>query len=432
MIRGEAGTAQYAAESKDASGCILMEIPAGPIFGGSTNFKSASGPQSARNTRILIYLYAIILLTARLAIAQAVVGPWDVQNIADPMDPGKTTLQAQASGRTHDGQQDGELKVIATCRMVSGINYDRQRRQVPYDIRSVKFLIVFLSDERHGVGFKRVGRGVPMRVKIDEDQPKSVSSFEDFRNYADVEFKALRGGTEGEGGDIRRDSPDEVGKLIHASRLLVELTTENDVRHILEIHPQDPSFQQFVTTCGLDRPVLPIQLPGQRSGPTQARPPGPLAGATAGMAIRRTILGPPEKIAARTYRGTLDSFVAVLPEYLQKAAAGIGAPQRNYDYEVRYIGQAARQCASITADQAGGIARLGPDYRPCAAPYGVPVPRQDGPPDPSHPSELLVEIRPQNSWGDGGGISVVVAFEVSRVRDRAHGKAVRWIWTAEL
>ena len=84
-----------------------------------------------------------------------------------------------------------------------------------------------------------------------------------------------------------------------------------------------------------------------------------------------------------------------LPEYIQNAAAGIGPSQRSYDYKVRYVGQVAQQCASITADQAGAVARLRPDYRPCAAPYGVPVPRHDGPPGPSHPAELLVEIRPQ-------------------------------------
>jgi hypothetical protein len=247
-----------------------------------------------------------------------------------------------------------------------------------------------------------------MRVRIDEDRPKPVFSIEHFTNYANVEFQTLRGGTEGEG-DIRRDWPDEVGKLIHAHSVLGELTTENDVRHILEIHPQDPSFQRFVTTWGFDLPAPPLQLPGQPPGRAQARPPGPLAGATAGMAIRRAILGPPEKIAARTYRGTLDRFVVTLPDYIQKAAAGIGAPQRSYDYKVRYVGQVAQQCASITADQAGAVARHGPDYRPCVAPYGVPVPRQDGSPGPFSSRGVASGDPAANSWGDGGGISVTVA-----------------------
>ena len=356
---------------------------------------------------IRICLYALALHAAQSAIAQTVLGPWTVENVTDPMD-GKTTLEARASRRTQDGQQDGELQVRATCRTGSGINYDRQRRQVPYDFRSINFLIVFLSDGKRGVGFKHSGPRVHMRLRVDEDQPKPIFSIEDFRNYADVDFQTLRGGTEGEG-DIRREWSDEVEKLIHAHRVLVELTTENDVRHILELHPQDPTFQTFVAACGFDRPAPPLKLPGEPARLSQPTPPRPLAGAT-GMAIRRAILGPPEKTTARTYRGTLDGFLAALPDYIQKAAAGIEAPPRSYDYEIRYVGQAARNCASITPDQAAGVPRLGPDFRPCAAPFGVPVPRRDGPPDPSHPPELLVEIRPQVSWGDGSGISVVVAF----------------------
>jgi hypothetical protein len=103
------------------NGCLGVYISfPGPEQNGnpsrSMHFKNSSGPRSAaRNITILIYLYALVLLTARLAIAQAVLGAWDVRNIMDPMDPSKTTLQADALGRTHDGQQDGELKVTATC-----------------------------------------------------------------------------------------------------------------------------------------------------------------------------------------------------------------------------------------------------------------------------------------------------------------------------
>jgi hypothetical protein len=358
-------------------------------------------------------LFVLALLTTRLAVAQTVMGKWEFSNKTD-LD-GNTTPQAIASGHTHDGQQDGQLSVTATCRTGSGNNTTyRQGRQVqvPFDFRSVNFLIIFISDEKPGVGFLHSGPRVHMRVKIDDDKSTPVFSVERFYNYADVVFQTMRGGTNGDG-TVRGDGPDEIGKLIHAHRVLVELTTENNAQHILEIRPQDPLFQQFMSQCGYDRPAPPLQLPEG----TQTKAPAPPIGATR-MAFNRAFLGPPEKIGERTYTGTLDGFVAALPGYIQKAAAGIGAPPRSYDYEVRYIGEAARLCAGITADEAAGVtvrnfidvSRLGPDYRPCAALYGVPVPRQVGPPDPSHPAELLVMIRPHKSWGDGSGISVVVAF----------------------
>lgn len=370
-----------------------------------------------RKLRVPLYLCALTQLIPWPGVAQTLVRGWDVGTTTNIMND-QTTFQAVALAQTNDGHQDGKIKVTATCRAVSGhsTTYDAglQQVQVPSDSRSINFQIVFAPDDGSGVGFLRNGRYATVNLRIDSDPPTQIYSVDRFSNEVNVEIGTNRGGTNGNG-TLAADGPDHLGKLIRANRLLIELTTENGVQHILEINPQEPSFQRFVSGCGFNVSPAPLQRPGGGQPSAQATAPNPLA---SHLAFGDVHLGPPEKRAGRTYTGTMDGFFAALPGYIQKAAAGISAPPRSYDYEVKYIEQSTRLCASITAAQAASVtigtfvnvSKLGAEYRPCGSAYGLQVPRQDGPVDPAHPPQLVAVIKPIKSWGDGNGISVVVAF----------------------
>jgi hypothetical protein len=344
-------------------------------------------------------------------------GRWQIQAVEDKLS-GKKGFDAFMRQHTNDGRQDGEVDVTATC-----------------DPVLLNFNIVFLSDEKPGVLLNAVpvanvrrGWSITSRLRINDDQVTTVTSREEFANYIDITFRSRtppKGPLLGDDRYYRGpESMFSVGDLpaaLGARSITVELTTENDVRHIIELKPQDPEFQKFGSRCGNEfwgggPAVAPPPPKAPATAPAAAAPP-PKAPVTALM-LRNASAGPAEKRAARTYRGNLDGFIAALPGYLQRAAAGIGAPSRSYDYEIGYIAHAARQCAGITSEQAASVtfhnvvdvSRLGEAYRDCAAPYGVPVPKQAGPPDRSHPPELGVLMRPIRLWGDGNGISITASF----------------------
>jgi hypothetical protein len=342
---------------------------------------------------------------------------WQIEETEDRMS-GTKGFNAFMWQHTKDGQQDGEINITATC-----------------DPRLLNLKFVFLSDEKPGVVFKAASAPsllrsqnieIISRMRINDDPVKTVNSREEFANYVDITFgwnKFPKAFNARDGqlytGTQSLFSEGNPPVAFGARSITVELTTENDVKHVINLNPQDPVFQKFGSRCdnefwggagaGLSATATPSTPPSARGNPTAPVTP---------LMLRNASAGPAEKRAARTYQGNLDGFIAALPGYLQRAAAGIGAPARTYDYETAYIDHAARQCASITAEQAASVtfhniidvSKLGEAFRDCAAPYGLPVPKQAGPPDRSHPAELAVLVRPLRLWGDGNGISITVSF----------------------
>jgi hypothetical protein len=190
--------------------------------------------------------------------------------------------------------------------------------------------------------------------------------------------------------------------IANAKSVRVEMPFVNGDSSILDIHPQELTFKNYVVGCAPPVPA-PSEQPSSR----------PAAGPTSGDAISSTIQGPAEKSAARTYRGDLDGFIAALPGYLQRAAAGVGAPERSYSDEIAYIAAATKRCASISPQAAASVtfygrvdtSKLGEPYRICSSTYGTGVPGPVG-----KSPELFLGIHPRKTWGDGNGMTINVAY----------------------
>ena len=162
---------------------------------------------------------------------------WEIEEITDRM-TGKNSLQGIFWELAVGSQTDGKFKVTATC-----------------DDDSLNFLIDFFSDSDPKLGFLKhvvpptlVGHKKPwvdMRVRIDNGEPKAVTSEDDFINEATVSFST----------SPRWFNPNypagAPGEALKAKSILVELPLANGDKPILELNPQDPSFKQFVARCGV-------------------------------------------------------------------------------------------------------------------------------------------------------------------------------------
>jgi hypothetical protein len=119
---------------------------------------------------------------------------------------------------------------------------------------------------------------VESRVRIDNDQPRTVASEDDYLNYATIVFvkgaAASRSREDGATSIVRyivsAKSARTIEKAIQARSVLVELTTENNATELLEIDPQEPSFKVFASRSSREfwGNVTPSQPQGR--GPASA------------------------------------------------------------------------------------------------------------------------------------------------------------------
>lgn len=207
--------------------------------------------------------------------------------------------------------------------------------------------------------------------------------------------------------------------VVNAQSVKFEMPFAKGGASIIELHPQEPTFKNYVAGCG------PAPVPAAREHPASTLGSGP----TSGDAINSTLKGPTEKRAARTYRGNLDGFIAALPGYLQRAAAGIGAPERNYSDEISYIAAAAQRCASISPQAAASVtfygmppdtSKLGEPYRICSSTFGAGVPGPEG-----KAPELFLGIHSGGRWGDGKGMTINISYTEVGYPGKSSGTASR-------
>jgi hypothetical protein len=313
--------------------------------------------------------------------AKGTPGAWQVDNVTDPM-TGKRSLEGFRRYRTNDSQQPGVLEVTATC-----------------NTEALNFQIVFLSDSKPLIGLKQsttegfghVNPWVEMRVRIDNDPPRVVTSENDYRNYATIVFSKWAGqGREDGAASIARyalaaKSAGALDKAIQAHSILVELITENNAKELLEINPQDPSFEVFSSAC--DRSfwggVKQVLNPDGSIKFTQI-PHGPAAD---GFKFLYTL-----PLQQRQYRGTVEGFVREFPGFMQQAATVAGFADRDYSKEIAFIIDAVKTCGQITPQMAASVfepngrkiwnkpdgaehlEKLGSQYQVCGKGNGVPVP----------------------------------------------------------
>ena len=287
-------------------------------------------------------------------------GGWDVRDVPDRMTDRKS-FEAVMSQSVVGTEQKGELQVQAKC------NAER-----------VDFLIAFLPASDSRIGFKQNWYGdtfvpggilglavatlrhqkpwVEMRVRIDKDPPIAVSSESDYTNYAGVGFtrssvQRAMAAVDAPPGDFNKQilnfaglyaafkSAGTIDQAFKAHSILVELTLANDEKSILEIKPQEPSFQKFVSRCNAEFPAT--RAPA---------PPGP------------------------QFSGTVDEFAAAFPGFLQRAVLARGLDPRNYEKEAGFIVGAVRTCAQIPPQMVSSVTdpyrrvhfeKLGEQYRIC-------------------------------------------------------------------
>jgi len=360
---------------------------------------------------------------------------WQVSNVTDPLS-GKRSFEGFRRYRSKDSQQPGELQVTATC-----------------NTEALNFQLVFLSDARPGIGLKQNTTGgfghakpwVEMRVRIDNDAPRVVTSENDYLNYATIVFskwEAQGRSREDGAASIARyllaaKSAGTLEKAIQARSILVELTTENNAKELLEIDPQEPSFKVFSSAC--DRVfwggVTPVLNPDGSIKFTQV-PHGPAAD---GFKFLYTL-----PLQQREYRGSVEGFVAAFPEFLQRAASVAGVANGDFSKETAFIIDAVRTCGQITPEMATSVfavkgtvwrkpdgveelEKLGPQYEVCNSRNGVGVSsRVTGVPE-EMSRGIGLTIHPLGSynmsngvarWAEGKGFTVQVFFGQMKGDDR--------------
>lgn len=185
---------------------------------------------------------------------------WQLNDQIDAMS-GRRDFSALLStpAISREGVREGEYEVTARC-----------------NAGTATLKIVFLPENNSGVGFKQntetylITQGgilgsmqfeshhkkawTETRVRFDEEQPFIVTSEQDFLNESEVYFLAQRPRDPANILDAFGMAMDSVGPnkpagleqhLFGANRILLESTLDNGVKSILEIHPQDSTFQQF-------------------------------------------------------------------------------------------------------------------------------------------------------------------------------------------
>jgi len=322
---------------------------------------------------------------------------WQVDNVADRIS-GKTRFEGFMWQRTEGSQQTGELQATATC-----------------DTDVLNLQIVFLSDAKPGIGLKQNTTGgfghakpwVEMRVRIDNDQPRVVTSENDYLNYATIVFSkwAAQGRSREDGAAsiarylLAAKSAGTIEKAIQARSVLVELTTENNAKELLEINPQEPSFKVFASRCSREfwGNVTPSQQQPRGpivSGVTPSQPQGSGPSAGRPAQFQQTAPRPAADgfkflvaipMADRDYTGTVEGFVTAFPAFLKRAADAGGFSDRDYSKETAFIIDAVRTCGKITPEIAASVfepngkklaggrmdgtenfTKLGPEYEVCS------------------------------------------------------------------
>ncbi len=126
------------------------------------------------------------------------------------------------------------------------------------DKRGFYFKTVYLSPGYQNPGFLHAGPGVILafRMRIDDQVRDAHSAPLNFNNIATFTF----------GTDFSVAIPSGTAEeLYRATNIKIEMPLNNGPLPILEIHPQDPEFHNFATTCGTAFPALRLVRP-----PTQA------------------------------------------------------------------------------------------------------------------------------------------------------------------
>ena len=296
--------------------------------------------------------------TERSEIAE---GVWEMVDVTDRMSDAKSFNALMWQSAMVGSEIEGKLQVQATC-----------------NPEKLDFKIGFFSNRDSTVGFKQNAYGdtvvpggllgvltvagrhqkpwVEMQVRMDRHPPASVSSEEDYINYASVFFAGRsvkgamaavdspQGGTNQQLANFARlyaatQSAGTIDQALKASSILVQLTLADNHNVILEIRPQDPSFKQFAARCSVD-----------------------------GSATQRLAERPTE------FTGTVDEFATRLPRVIQRVALENGLDPDNYGKEAAYIIGIAHTCATITPQMARTVtseygqevlSKLGSQYDAC-------------------------------------------------------------------
>jgi len=351
---------------------------------------------------------------------------WQVENTTDRVSR-KRSFKGFMRHRTDDSQQPGELQVTATC-----------------DAELLKFQLVFLSDAKPGVGLKQNTTGgfghakpwVETRVRVDNDQPRTVASEEDYLNYATILF--VRGPTQGHSPEdgaasiaryvVAAKSAGAIDTAIKGRSILMELTTENGAKELVEISPQEPSFKVFVSAC--DRVFWGGLTPFQQQSH------GP-----AGDGFQFLYSLP---LPEREYKGTIDGFAKALPDYFARASTTSGMTGRDFNKEIAFITDAVRTCGQITPEMANSVfvvkgtvwrkpdgeeqlEKLGSQFGVCNTKNGLGVSPAVSGLSLETTRGIVLTIHPIGSynmsngfarWGEGKGFTVQVFFSQMKGDDR--------------
>jgi len=100
------------------------------------------------------------------------------------------------------------------------------------------------------------GPGVLLQVKIDDGQPATMLSGTNFSNYAIVNFSYEPLNYDPATNELmvshtKNMAVADVITLSNAQNVLVGLPREDGTSMYLEVHPQEPSFQQLLIACGV-------------------------------------------------------------------------------------------------------------------------------------------------------------------------------------
>jgi hypothetical protein len=378
---------------------------------------------------------------------------WDVHDVADRMS-GKKHVEAYLLQSPSDAPPGEELSVKATCD-ASGMNFlvildtgttpqHGFKQNLPSDPINGGGLIPTIAEAA-----RHKNPWVLMQLKIDNHPPVLVSSESEYINYANLFFgrQTLQGGVaeiDNAQGDTDAKMAQALGALVEASgpatadqifnahTLLVELPLEDGSKTVLEIRPQDQTFQNFATRCGhvvlpLDANgnVVPLDASGRPLAEVRAKELGPA------RTRDHFIYGTADTMQSRTFEGTPDDFAAALPGFVQRANTASGLAPQNYDKEIAFISNVAHLC-TFTPQIAALIAPLPPNYpvgwenlQPVMEKFGqqyeickiasggfpIDVSARANAPTAAGKRRLWMNVSPHGNWRDLRGITVTVRFE---------------------
>jgi len=194
---------------------------------------------------------------------------------------------------------------------------------------------------------------VETRVRIDDHDPKTVSSEKDYDNEAVILFSAkswnsavsdMDSPSHATNSDERvNEGLNQLGRmalagmaagtardLFHAHKVLIEFTLANGTTSIMEIHPQDAGFREFASRCGV------AAHPGANPASTRTRDDYNFSAVKAA-----------NQKSPATFTGGADEFAAQLPGLLQRTASAAGFDPHVYDKETALLTDLVRKCSSL-------------------------------------------------------------------------------------